>query len=366
MGIRDRRLRDGIEAWEPKENDDGFLYLPGQVLVDLQDENRAVRTLDGAILNRRDTHDKLGIAHYDVRGDVPSLVQRLRAEGIRSGPNHVLAGEPRYKGGPARIVGPGAPLDPPCGDAGEGVRVVVLDTGYTRKVGHDWLDNCIDDDGVVTEELDVLQGDGMLDDEAGHGTFIAGVINRLAPGARITARRVLLSDGWGDEASISAAIAECGAADVLNLSLGGYTQDNVPPVGLVGALRHVPRTSVVVAAAGNAGSDVPFWPAAFKQVIAVAATDKAGQRACYSNFGRWVDCATPGDNIISTFPVWPANGAPVIDGWATWSGTSFAAPHLAGLIAAEMTAGGGSAADAVRRVLATATRVDPEIGAVLS
>ncbi len=40
------------------------------------------------------------MAHYDVRGDVPALVERLRGEGVRSGPNHVLAGEPRYKGGP--------------------------------------------------------------------------------------------------------------------------------------------------------------------------------------------------------------------------------------------------------------------------
>jgi hypothetical protein len=364
MGIRDRRLRKGIAAWESKENDDGFLYLPGELLVDLPDEDRAVRALDGAIENRRDTHDKLGIAHYDVRGDVPTLVQRLREQGIRSGPNHVLAGEPRYKGGPATIAAPGDALDEPYGDAGAGVRIAVLDTGYTT--GHDWLDRCVDPDGPVDEALDDLLSDGVLDDEAGHGTFIAGIIHRVAPGARITARRVLLSDGWGDEATIAAAIADQADVDVMNLSLGGYTQGNLPPIGLMNALRHVPRTSVVVAAAGNAESDVPFWPAALKQVVAVAAVDRSGQRSCYSNYGHWVDCATPGDDVTSTFPDFdPGNGQP-FTGWACWSGTSFAAPYLAGLIAAEMTAGGGPAADAVHRVLATATRIDPQVGAVLT
>lgn len=364
MAIRERRVRKGIAVGEKGE--DGFLYLPGQLLVDLADEKQAVKVLDGAIERRRDTGDKLGLAHYDVPGEVPDLVERLRNEGIRCGPNHVLAGEPRYKGGPGTFATPGDDLGEPCGDAGKGVRIAVLDTGYTTGI-HDWLDGCIDPDGVVFEQLDALAGDGRLDDEAGHGTFIAGIINRLAPGARITARQVLLSDGWGDEASIAAAITDCAGADIINLSLGAYTQGNLPPIGLVNALRHVPRTSVVVAAAGNARSDVPFWPAALKQVVAVAAVDGAGVKASFSNFGHWVDCAAPGDKITSTFPEWkPRDGSDPFTGWACWSGTSFSAPYLAGAIAAEMTAGGGTAADAVHRVMAAATRIDALIGAVLS
>jgi subtilisin family serine protease len=366
MGIRDRRIREGIAVWE--QGEDGFLYMPGQVLIDVPDEQLAVRVLDGAIERRRDLNDKLGVAHDDVRGDVPALVERLRKEGVRSGPKHVLAGEPRYKGGPGSDAIPGTAQDEPCGDAGNGVRIAVLDTGYTAGI-HGWLDGSVDPDGVVFEQLDALAGDGQLDDEAGHGTFIAGIINRLAPAARITARQVLLSDGWGDEATISAAIADCTDADVINLSLGAYTQDNEAPIGLVNALKHVPRTSVVVAAAGNAKSDVPFWPAALKQVMAVAAVDDAGDKTDYTNFGDWVNCAAPGHEVMSTFPNWKprnANGGDVFEGWACWSGTSFAAPYVAGLIAAEMTAGGGSAADAAHRVLANAKRTDPELGAVLA
>ena len=357
---RDRPVRKGIEIWD--DGRDIVLYKPGEIIVDSGgDHLRAERALDGAIIERRQVDERLGVAHYDVRGNVLEQVDRLRKDGIRSGPNHVLSGEPRYKGGPGTIVEPATELEAPCGDAGRDVCIAVLDTGYTE--GHQWLDACVQPDGMVVEELDAMIADGVLDDEAGHGTFIAGIINRLAPAAQITACQVLLSDGWGDEVTIASAIANHAAADVINLSLGAYTQGNLPPIGLMNALRQVSRTSVVVAAAGNADTDVPFWPAALKQVIGVAAVDSAGVRSSYSNYGHWVDCAAPADDVISTFPTYGPGG---FKGWAKWSGTSFAAPYLAGLIAAEMTAGGGTAADAVHRVLATATRIDPEVGAVLS
>jgi subtilisin family serine protease len=111
---------------------------------------------------------------------------------------------------------------------------------------------------------------------------------------------------------------------------------------------------------------VPFWPAALKQVWSVAAVDDDGQRACFSNFGHWVDCAARGVDIMSSFPIWPGTGpGPFESGWAMWSGTSFAAPRLAGLIAREITDGGGPAAEAVHRVLSRASRIDPLVGAVV-
>lgn len=364
MGQRERPLRKGIA--EHVNGEDSYLYMPGEILVDVADDVSAERLLDGAIERRRDIHDKLAVAHYDVHGDVPELVERLRKQGIRSGPNHVLSGEPRYKGGPGSVVEPADEGDQPTGDAGHGVSVAVLDTGYTTGI-HLWLDGCVDHGGAPVEDLDAHALDGGLDDEAGHGTFIAGVINSVAPGASIRTRPVLLSDGWGDEATIAAALADCNEADIINLSLGAYTQGNLPPIALANALRHVPRTSVVVAAAGNAGVDVPFWPAALKQVVAVAAIDEAGNRACFSNYGHWVDCALLGVDVTSTFPVWqprdPANAS--FKGWARWSGTSFSAPRMAGAIAAEMSAAGGPATDALHRVLATAKRIDPLIGAII-
>jgi len=62
--------------------------------------------------------------------------------------------------------------------------------------------------------------------------------------------------------------------DIVNLSLGGYTDDDSSPLAIASALRAMrTRRGVVVAAAGNAGRTRPFWPAAFKQVLATGAVE---------------------------------------------------------------------------------------------
>jgi hypothetical protein len=366
MGMRDRNVRAGIEIYE--NGDDSYLYLPGQLLVDRAHDAHAERVLDGAIRGRRPLNDRLDVTHFDVEGDLHAMVERLRKDGVRCGPNHVISGEPRYIGGPATVVEPtDYGLSDPQGEEGAGVTIAVLDTGYTCDL-HPWLDKRVDNNGAPNEQLDTHTANNSLDHEAGHGTFIAGVIATIAPGAKIITRQVLESDGFGDEAGIAQQIAEISAlgVDIINLSLGAYTHGNLPPVGLANALRQVPRTSVVVAAAGNAGRDVPFWPAALKQVWSVAAVDDDGVRACFSNFGHWVDCAARGVDIRSSFPLWDGVApGPFKTGWAQWSGTSFAAPRLAGLIAREISDGGGPAAEAVHRVLARASRIDPLVGAVV-
>jgi subtilase family protein len=368
MGMNERPVREGIEVYE--NGDDSYLYLPGQLLVDAAHEKRAEAELDGRIQRKRPMHDRLDVSHYDIAGDLHDTVETLRKLGVRCGPNHVLAGEPRYIGGPATIIEPtDYGLTEPAGCEGEGVTIAVLDTGFRTDV-QQWLVDRVDTD-APDEPLDKHNQDGDLDHEAGHGTFIAGVIADIAPGAKIIARQVLESDGFGDEAKIAQTISDVVALapDVINLSLGAYTHGNLPPVGLANALRQVDRTkTVVVAAAGNAGRDVPFWPAALKQVWSVAAVDDDGMRACFSNFGHWVDCGMKGVDIKSCFPDWNGGGpGPFTNGWAMWSGTSFAAPRLAGLIAREMTDSGTRvpATEAVHRVLARASRIDPLIGAIV-
>jgi thermitase len=88
------------------------------------------------------------------------------------------------------------------------------------------------------------------------------------------------------------------------------------------------KGAVVVAAAGNGNTSDRAYPAAYPNAIAVAATNQDDRRASFSNYGDWVDVAAPGVSILSTVP----------SGYASWSGTSMAAPHvsaLAGLLAAE-------------------------------
>lgn len=141
------------------------------------------------------------------------------------------------------------------------------------------------------------------------------------------------------------------APQVVNLSLACVAGDGLAPIAIDAALdglveRH-PDT-VVVAAAGNDGTTVPAWPAAHKAVVAVGAGDRL-RAAAYSNRGYWVDYIVPADGIVSTYVhgTRPEPGATdgcavprQFDGdYAAWTGTSFAAPQVAGALAALMSEG---------------------------
>ena len=139
-------------------------------------------------------------------------------------------------------------------------------------------------------------------------------------------------------------------------------------------LRH--RKDVVfVAAAGNDGSRQPFWPAAFDWAISVGATDLGGtRRPLFSNFGPWVNVSAPGEGLVNAFAVGDyvcneggLKGKPrTFKGLARWSGTSFAAPMVAGMIAARMSGTGRKAPEAADELMRIASaNSHPGIGPVL-
>jgi subtilisin family serine protease len=275
-------------------------------------------------------------------------------------------------GGPADLPRPRAPIDAPqAAGAGAPVTIAVLDTGLSA---HSWYETCDWYREQRDEVIELLDADldYELDAQAGHGTFIAGVLLQRAPTARIRAKRVIGGDGVGDELGMIRALnwlATWGEADIVNLSIGCHTYDDRPSplvaraiAALVPARRSQdgePRRhrTIVVACAGNAASDRPFWPAALKTVIAVAALDGA-DRAWFSSYGWWVDACTQGVGLTSCFirfngPRPRVNGVDPDEfcGFATWSGTSFAAPAVAGTIAGLAAAEGLSASAAADRVL---------------
>jgi serine protease len=138
-------------------------------------------------------------------------------------------------------------------------------------------------------------------------------------------------------------------ADVINMSLGSTAQDQDLKNAIDAAYS---KNIVIVAAAGNNGSPVPFYPAAYENVISVSAVDIGANVTSYSNFGSTIDVAAPGgdlsynlnfdidalqypDGVLSTFTKIVKNGAPTADTqtYAFNQGTSMAAPHVAGVAA---------------------------------
>ncbi len=222
-------------------------------------------------------------------------------------------------------------------------------------------------------------GDDRLDRQAGHGTFIAGLVRRLAPTAAIHVDGCLTSFGDGDDESVTRSLDQLvdrlrGTVDldrlVVNLSFGGYSERDQPPPLLAAAIAElVSRGVVFVAAAGNDNTARPLWPAALPGVIAAGALDGT-RKAAFSNYGGWVDACAPAVDVVSTFFGGPGDGSPDstgFRGYASWSGTSFAAPQVAAAIVNEVSRTGASAAEAAAAIVADRRRHRvPDLGVVVT
>lgn len=204
------------------------------------------------------------------------------------------------------------------------VLVAVVDTGiyYLHEdlienyvpLGYDWVN---------------LDSDPM--DDNGHGTHVAGIIAATLNNAigiaglaqvMIMAEKALDSWGYGYDDWLANAIihATDQGADIISMSWGAYAQSPI----IYQAIKYAYDSGVLlVAAAGNEGVDTKLYPAGYKEVIAVAATDRNDQRPWWSNYGDWIELAAPGVDVYSTVP-W---------GYTYASGTSMSTPHVSGVAA---------------------------------
>ncbi|WP_020392626.1 S8 family serine peptidase [Kribbella catacumbae] len=210
--------------------------------------------------------------------------------------------------------------------------VAVLDTGvdagHPDLVGH-----------LVAGYNATSPNRGPIDDH-GHGTMTLGIIAAAANNAvgvagvgwnaKAMPVKVLASDGSGYDVDIAEGIdwAVAHGAKVINMSLGGPGANAVLAASVQNAIN---QGVVVVAAAGNDGSSVLNYPAAYRGVIAVGATDAAGALTSFSSYGNHIDIAAPGVDILSTGPrsLTPAGFLPY---WYC-TGTSCSAPIVAGVAA---------------------------------
>ncbi len=203
--------------------------------------------------------------------------------------------------------------------------------------------------------------DEFIDPVAGHGTFIAGVVERVAPGTPVVVDRVLSTFGVGDDAYIATVMNSLDPddlPDIFNLSFSAYGENDEPPPMIAAAVANlIAHGKVVVASAGNSASCRKTFPAALPGVVSVGALGLFGP-APFTNFGPWVRASAPGVDVVSNYfdpddPTTMPNdecGHP-FTGWAAWSGTSFAAPAVVGALAARMIATQCTAVEAVRDVI---------------
>lgn len=318
--------------------------------------------------------------------DLLAVRRALRGKGVRADVDHVtpLAGVVKGEGGPENTSGR-RDFGTLAWESHGKVAVAVLDTGIAEEQrGDGWLGHdVIERRGDNIDVLDAFPagGDGLLDFATGHGTFVAGVVQQVCPDADVRVYRAADSDGIGTEVELGCALIRAvrDGAQVVNISLGTRTQDDGPPVALEAAFEVVAqieaeqqREVLVVAAAGNYGDTRPCWPAAFRRVVAVAGLTADGQGApTWSTHGVWVDCSTVGEGVMSTYlegkesPVFdPEPDEFGQDAWAVWTGTSFAAPQIAGAVARETSQAGTTPRQALTSLLARGVAV-PGFGRAL-
>ncbi|MEU4727599.1 S8 family serine peptidase [Streptomyces sp. NPDC023588] len=270
---------------------------------------------------------------------------------------------------------------------GSGVTVAVIDTGYVAHsdlaanivAGYDFIaSSTAARDGNGRDNNPADQGDWSAAGECGtgstasnsswHGTHVAGTIAAatnnakgvagIAYGAKIQPVRVLGKCGgatsdivdaitWASGGTVTGVPANATPAKVINMSLGGAGACTATYQNAINAA--VARGTTVVVAAGNSNSDAAgFSPASCNNVINVAASNRAGDRSYYSNYGAIIDVAAPGGEtrratdtpgtvttpenaILSTLNA--GTTTPGAELYKPYQGTSMAAPHVAGLAA---------------------------------
>ena len=348
-----RTARLGLEFLEDRSVPSATAVAPGRVLVSFADG--ATTAAHAAALQRvpaADTVTAIGFGTYRVTLDAGVSTAAATC---------LFAGQPGVNrvGADARITAAAVPNDPRTGsqwglstisaargwnaETGTGRTVVaVIDTGidltHPDLVANLWRNP--DTSASDRHGYDFANNDGDPNDDNGHGTAVAGVIGATGnngtgvTGVAWTTRLMALKfmdangNGFTSDAIRAMDYAVQHGAKVLNNSWGGAGAD---PLLEQAIARARAGGAIVVVAAGNESANndtTPAYPASYAlasdNVVVVAATDENDRLSAYSNYGRSVTVAAPGDNILTT-----ARGG----GYGYKSGTSLATPVVSGALA---------------------------------
>jgi len=226
------------------------------------------------------------------------------------------------------------------------VVVAVVDTGVDYN-HPDLAGNCISGYDFVNNDDDPM-------DDHNHGTHCAGIIGAVGNNnvgisgvcwdISIMPVKCLNSHGSGTSSGVAESIiyAADNGADVISMSLGGgYCEIMENAVDYAYS-----KGVVIIAAAGNSNSNTKHYPAAFNNVISVAATNQNDNRAHFSTYGDWVDIAAPGVDILSTLRN---------NNYGSYSGTSMACPHVAGLAGLLLSKKPSTSKEEIKTILRSTT-----------
>ncbi|HIQ05340.1 MAG TPA: hypothetical protein EYH31_06545 [Anaerolineae bacterium] len=314
-------------------------YVPGQFIVKLRaDPSHTATSLaasTGAQILRR--IDPIGVVVLEANANKSeTLAQKLaddpRVEWVE--PNFVIQGDmvpndPDYSN-PSKVYAPQRINAEQAWDVTTGdpsVIIAIVDSGVDPT--HPEFA------GRLLPGYDFVNDDEDPSDDNGHGTHVAGIaaaaINNgigsvgICGNCSILPIKVLNQNNQGTWADVAAGIVYAAdhGADVINLSLGGSIGSQAVHDAIIYATN---AGALVVAAAGNDNSDAPHYPAYYPETVAVSATRTDDTKWGGSNYGDYIDVAAPGLTVYST--AWSGDSP---SGYTFKTGTSMAAPHVAGL-----------------------------------
>jgi len=301
----------------------GTAYVPGEVVVAKDGGGYAIRKVDAETLGAIKEKAEEIEAEKDVRTAGPNYAYEPSFV-----PNDPLF-EQQYNLFRMRSRGAWEY------SRGGGVTMGFVDTGYSR--AHPDLK------AKVRGELDFAEDDDVAQDSGYHGTAVVGVAAAETNNAEGIAAAgfnagYLMAKGCTDVclSSDTAPAVEWlvgQGVKIINLSFGAEQEPPGDPVLGLAVQRAQEAGALVIAAAGNDGANTDsFYPAAYPDVLGVSATDQDNAPAPFSNLGPVVDVAAPGVEIVSTYNAdYPENTTGAL--YASFSGTSLAAPHVSGVAA---------------------------------
>lgn len=386
-------------GWDTRRpSDHNYLFVPGRLLVDTEDagldqvidvfnrrksdfriasapERDDARTpkidgLDSYRFESRERRPDESDAAYE-RARRRDLVNAVRIYDDELGPGVVtpehyvhLAGTGNGRACPATepaetVLAQAWPEAETDKSVGDGASVVVIDTGWPQPAIA-----AAASEAARTGDYAHLP---VLQPYAGHGLFAEEVVRSRAPGADIQHLEFPIDSGGAiNEVDLAHLLAQALAMrpQVINMSAGCHTRQDRPLKAFERAWRNQPADPkdrpVVIAAAGNDASPSPFYPAASPWAIGVGSLDQDNEVSSFSNYRQSADVFLLGRNHVNRFPIgtytchWSpnvGNHRMFTTGYARWSGTSFAAPFLAGLVAAHVSTYPGTPREAARDLI---------------